>query len=131
MDNQSQNTDEIFELYNLRIEISEKSGLIIGKHKIGDYFEVIGEDIFLPDGQGFSMYAIAALLPLLPAKQRINNPIDWMMTDDFIADPDPNCKALYRIIRTGKTVFKRSETTLIPISAINYELSNSNHEGCS
>ncbi len=106
--------NDSFELHNLRVEISDKSGHIVGKHSVGDYFEVIGEDIFLPPGQGFSMYAIAALLPLLPAKQRVNNQADWMFSDDLIADPDPHCKAIYRITRTGKTVFKRSDTTVTP-----------------
>jgi len=112
----SQTTDT-FELYNLRVEISEKSGRIIGKHQIGDYFDVIGEDIFLPTGQGFSLYAIASLLPLLPAKQRQNNPNDFMETDDFIADPDANSEAIYRIRRTGKTVFRHAEVSDTPISS--------------
>src|SRR5262245_57227528 len=100
-----------FELYNLRVEISDRSGPIIGRHRVGDYFAVIGEDIFLPAGQGVSLYALAALLPLLPAKQRMTHEHDWMTSDEYVADPDPNCKAVYRITRTGKTVFRRSETT--------------------
>jgi uncharacterized repeat protein (TIGR04076 family) len=109
--NTSAKQNDAFELYNLRVEISKKSGRIIGKHKIGDYFEVIGEDIFLPEGQGFSLYAIASLLPLLPAKQRQNHPNDFMETDDYIADPDANCKAVYRIRRTGKTVFRHQDVS--------------------
>src|SRR5262249_31499315 len=71
-------TDELtFELYNLRVEISDRSGPIVGKHRVGEYFEVIGEDLFLPPGQGFSLYALAALLPLLPAKQRPAHVNDW------------------------------------------------------
>src|SRR5688572_29955054 len=104
-----------FELYNLRVEISERSGPIVGKHRVGDYFEVIGEDIFLPPGQGFSLYALAALLPLLPAKQRPTDPHDWMTSDEYVADPDPNCKAVYRIVRTGKTRFRRSDVTATPL----------------
>lgn len=104
----------VFELFNLRVEICDRSGPIIGNHKIGDYFEVIGEDIFLPAGQGFSLYALAALLPLLPAKQRPTHDNDWMSSDEFVADPDPNCKAVYRIVRTGKTVFRRAEVTATP-----------------
>ncbi len=106
--------DLTFELYNLRVEISDRSGPIIGKHRVGDYFEVIGEDLFLPPGQGFSLYALAALLPLLPAKQRPSQANDWMSSDEYVADPDPNCKAVYRITRTGKTVFRRSEVTATP-----------------
>jgi len=110
-------TDTSFELYNLRVEISDRSGKIIGKHAVGDYFEVIGEDIFMPANQGFSLYAIGALLPLLAAKQRTTNTQDWMYTDEYIADPDPNCKAVYRITRTGTTVFKRSDTTDVPLGS--------------
>ncbi len=98
-------------MYNLRVEISDRSGSIIGKHKIGDYFEVIGEDIFLPPGQGFSLYALGSMLALLPAKQRVTDENDWMTSDEYVADPDPNCHAVYKITRTGKTVFRRSDTT--------------------
>jgi uncharacterized repeat protein (TIGR04076 family) len=104
-----------FTLYNLRVEISPRSGPILGKHRVGDYFEVIGEDIFLPPGQGFSLYALAALLPLLPAMQRPSHPHDWMSTDEYVADPDPNCQAVYRITRTGTTTFRRSEVTATPL----------------
>jgi uncharacterized repeat protein (TIGR04076 family) len=114
--NHSHSKDDMFELYNLRVEISDRSGPIIGKHSIGDYFDVIGEDIFLPAEQGFSMYAIASLLPLLPAKQRQNHPHDFMETDDYIADPDANCQAIYRIRRTGKTVFHHADVSATPIS---------------
>ncbi len=111
MNSYSNNIGDTFELYNLRVEISEKSSRIIGKHKVGDYFEVIGEDIFLPAGQGFSLYALAAILPLLPAKQRQNHSNDFMETDDFIADPDANSKAIYQIRRTGKTTFSHNHVS--------------------
>lgn len=104
-----------FELYNLKIEIDRIEGPALGRHKVGDYFEMIGEDIFIPEGQGFSIYAMSALLPLLPAKQRMTNELDWMSTDWEVADPDPNFKAIYKISRTGKKVFTREETTLVEI----------------
>lgn len=117
MNHSSVDTADTFELYNLRVEISERSGTIIGKHKIGDYFDVIGEDIFMPDKQGFSLYAIAALLPLLPAKQRMNHSNDFMETDEFIADPDANSKAVYRIRRTGKTTFSHADVSATPLNS--------------
>lgn len=104
-------TDDSFTLFNLRVELCDRSTRIIGKHKIGDFFEVIGEDIFLPPGQGFSLYALASLLPLLPAKQRRNHPNDFMESDDFIADPDANSGAVYQIRRTGTTVFRHSDVS--------------------
>ena len=45
--------------------------------------------LHLPPGQGFSIYSLAALLPLLPAKQRPRDPNDWMSTDAEVACPDP------------------------------------------
>ena len=54
----------------------------------------------LPPGQGFSIYSIAAVLPLLAAKQRMTHPNDWMTSDAEIACPDPNCASRLRIVRT-------------------------------
>lgn len=104
-----------FDLYNLRVELVRIEGPSLGRHKVGDYFEVVGEDIFIPEGQGFSLYALSALLPLLPAKQRMTNELDWMSTDWEVADPDPNFKAVYKIHRTGVKTFSREDTTLIPL----------------
>jgi len=78
---------------------------------LGDYFELQGEMLRLPPGQGFSIYSLAALLPLLAAKQRITDPNDWMSTDADIACPDPNCPTRFRITRLGKRRFVRSEVT--------------------
>ena len=109
--------DELtFELYNLRVEISDRSGPIVGGHQVGDYFEVIGEDIFLPPGQGFSLYALAALLPLLPAKQRPAHANDWMTSDADVACPDPNCSTRFRIRRLGLRKFSHAATTAVPLS---------------
>ena len=69
-----------FELYNLKVEIVKvKEGLeAVCNHHLGDYFEVSGENISIPAGKTFSMYALAAVLPLLPAKQRVTSEHDWM-----------------------------------------------------
>ena len=70
-----------FTLFDLRVEVVESRGRMICNHKIGDYFELSGEDISLPQGQTFPLYPLAALLPLLPAKQRETHHNDWMTTD--------------------------------------------------
>ena len=71
------------------------------------YADLHGEMLLLPAGQGFSIYSLAALLPLLPAKQRITDPQDWMSTDAEVACPDPNCPTRFRITRTGRRYFRR------------------------
>ncbi len=96
-----------FELYDLRVEVIAPEGQKIWcGAKPGDRFELRGEMLHLPPGQGFSIYSLAALLPLLPAKQRPSAPSDWMTTDDEVACPDPNCPCRFRIIKDGQAVLQ-------------------------
>ena len=108
--------DDEFELYDLRVEVVAPEGShLTCSAKIGDYFELRGESLFLPPGQSFSIYSLAAILPLLPAKQRETHPHDWMSTDAEIACPDPHCPSRFRITRIGKRSFRHSETTLVKL----------------
>ena len=108
--------DDGFELYDLRVEVVAPPGArIYCNAKPGDYFEVHGEVLHFPPGQGFSLYSLAALLPLLPAKQRVTDPNDWMSTDAEVACPDPNCPTRFRITRTGKRHFRHADTTAVPL----------------
>jgi uncharacterized repeat protein (TIGR04076 family) len=101
-----------FELYDLRVEVIGPSDQpIYCGARLGDYFELQGEMLRLPPGQGFSIYSLAALLPLLAAKQRTTDPNDWMSTDAEVACPDPNCPTRFRITRLGKRRFTRSQVT--------------------
>ncbi|MBT8079054.1 MAG: TIGR04076 family protein [Gammaproteobacteria bacterium] len=110
-----------FELWDLKVEVVGNQADMVCSHKTGDYFLVSGENLLFPDGLGFSMYALAAILPLLPAKQRMTASNDWMTTDADIACPDPFCAARFRITRTGKRTFRHSETTVVPLTANNNE----------
>ncbi|MDR3496540.1 MAG: TIGR04076 family protein, partial [Ancalomicrobiaceae bacterium] len=83
----------------------------------GDYFELKGEMLTLPAGQGFSIYSIAAVLPLLAAKQRPSHPNDWMTSDAEVACPDPNCGSRLRIRRVGPRQFHHAATTAVPLTA--------------
>jgi uncharacterized repeat protein (TIGR04076 family) len=105
-----------FELYDLRVEVvGPPDKTIYCGAKLGDFFELHGEMLKFPPGQGFSIYSLAALLPLLPAKQRVTDPNDWMTSDAEVACPDPNCPTRFRITRTGRRYFKRSDTTAVPL----------------
>jgi uncharacterized repeat protein (TIGR04076 family) len=108
--------DDGFELYDLRVEavIPEGKPVYCGA-KVGDHFELRGEMLSLPPGQGFSIYSIAAVLPLLAAKQRQTHPNDWMTSDAEIACPDPNCGSRLRIVRLAKRRFSHAETTAVPL----------------
>jgi uncharacterized repeat protein (TIGR04076 family) len=110
----SQAKDE-FTLYDLRVEVVARGARMVCNHKVGDYFEVSGEDLSLPPGQTFPIYPLAALLPLLPAKQRETDPNDWMTTDTEVACPDPHCGAVFRIRRMGKRTFRHSDVSAVPL----------------
>ena len=106
-----------FELYDLKVEVVAPPGAkIYCGNNVGDYFELRGESLYLPPGQPFSIYSLAALLPLLPAKQRPTHENDWMTTDAEVACPDPNCPTRFRITRTGKRRFNHAETTAVPLN---------------
>ena len=80
---------EEFELYDLRVEVVASDRPMVCRHAVGDYFDLSGENLSFPEGQTFPLYPLAALLPLLPAKQRETAPADWMTTDMEVACPDP------------------------------------------
>ena len=105
-----------FELWDLRVEVCGDPGAMVCSHTPGSFFEVKGENLHFSDEQSFSMYAMAAILPLLPAKQRMTHKNDWMTTDAEVACPDPHCGARFRISRTGKSTFRHSETTVVPLA---------------
>lgn len=109
-------TDDTFELFDLRVEvvITENAPVYCGA-KPGDYFELQGEMLYLPQGQGISIYSLASVLPLLAAKQRPTHAHDWMTTDADIACPDPNCSTRLRIRRTGLRRFSHAATTAVPL----------------
>ena len=108
-------SSEEFTLYDLKVEVIEGEKPMVCNHVAGDYFEVVGENLRLPDGQSFPIYPLAALLPLLPAKQRETAPADWMTTDMEVACPDPLCGARFRITRIGRTTFRHSDVTRVPL----------------
>ena len=104
-----------FTLYDLRVEVVRCRSEMVCNHKIGDYFELCGENLSMPAGQTFPIYPLASLLMLLPAKQRQTHPNDWMSTDSEIACPDPLCGAIFKITRTGETTFRHSDVTRVPL----------------
>ncbi|WKT50636.1 Conserved hypothetical protein CHP04076 [Fusarium oxysporum f. sp. vasinfectum] len=109
--------DDSFELFDLRVEVICPPGKkIMCGAKEGDYFTLKGEMLYLPPNQGISIYSLASVLPLLPAKQRVTSPNDWMTTDAVIACPDPNCPSQLKIVKESIRKFSHAETTVVPLS---------------
>lgn len=107
--------DDEFTLFDLRVEVVATGRPMVCSHRPGDYFELSGENLSFPPGQTFPLYPLAALLPLLPAKQRPTHENDWMTTDSEIACPDPNCGALFRIRRVRTRTFRHRDVTSSPL----------------
>lgn len=111
--------DDEFVLYDLRIEVVETPGKPFVSHvKVGDWFEVIGGRlVFPPDRPSFSLYAMMAVLPFIPAKQRPTHPNDWMSTDSEIASLDPACGAKFRITRLKERTLHHADYSALPLRA--------------
>jgi uncharacterized repeat protein (TIGR04076 family) len=112
-------TDDRFELYDLKVEVLAGSRPMVCDHREGEYFHVIGELIVFPKSsrRAFPLYPLAALLPLLPAKQRTTHANDWMTSDAVVACPDPHCGGRFRITRIGTRTFRHAATTAVPLPA--------------
>ncbi len=108
--------DDEFTLYDLKVEwVTGDRPCWCGAQE-GDHFTLRGEHIHMPSGTKWSLYTLASLLPLLPAKQRPTDDNDWMSTDAEVACPDPNCGSRFRISRIGSTTFRHSETTAVQLT---------------
>jgi uncharacterized repeat protein (TIGR04076 family) len=108
--------DDSFELFDLRVEAVVPPGAkVYCGARDKDFFELRGEMLTLPPGQGFSIYSLAVVLPFLAAKQRATAANDWMTSDAEIACPDPNCSSRLRITRLGLRRFSHQETTAVPL----------------
>ncbi len=107
--------DDTFTLYDLRVEVVASDRPMVCNHPAGAWFELHGENRRFPDGQSFPLYPLAALLPILPAKQRLTAPADWITTDTDIACPDPYCGGRFRITRTGTRTFRHGDVTVVPM----------------
>jgi uncharacterized repeat protein (TIGR04076 family) len=108
-------TKDTFVLYDLKVETLKGRRPFVCGHRAGDSFQVIGENLVFPEGGTFYLYALSALLPLLPAKQRPTDARDWMTTDAEVACPDPHCGAVFRISRVASRTFSHAETTVVPL----------------
>jgi len=57
-------TDDSFELYDLKVEVVCPPGeRILCGAKVGDYFTLQGEMLYLPPGQGISIYSLCKQAP--------------------------------------------------------------------
>lgn len=87
-------------IYDLRVVVERVEGRSVCGLAPGDYFEVTESSrLRIPEGKHFCMFALAAALPLLAAKQRKQPAGDWLESDSLVACPDPDERVVMRIER--------------------------------
>jgi uncharacterized repeat protein (TIGR04076 family) len=97
-------------LHDLRVTVDSIEGRAVCGLRVGDYFEVTESSrVTIP--RHFCLYALAAVLPLLPAKQRDLPAADWLARDSLVACPDPDERLVMRITRTGRRELRSDDLT--------------------
>ena len=101
-----------FEIFDLRVTVHAINGRSVCGMEVGDYFELTeSSKLRIPDGKHFCIYALSAVLPLLPAKQRLLDENDWLEKDMLVACPDPEEQLIMRIERTNKRIMNSDNLT--------------------
>jgi uncharacterized repeat protein (TIGR04076 family) len=99
-------------LYDLRVVVERIEGRSVCGMRVGDWFELTESSrLRTCPGRHFCVYALAAVLPLLAAKQRELGPGDWLENDSLVACPDPDERLIMRIERTGRSEVALGDAT--------------------
>lgn len=105
-------SDEDMQLYDLRVTVESIEGRSVCGLAVGDWFELVNSsELRLPDGKHFCVFALASVLPLLPAKQRQLPDNDWLERDSLVCCPDPEERVVMRIERIGTRRMNSAELT--------------------
>ena len=105
-------TDDEMTLWNLRVCVDSIEGRSVCGLAVGDYFDLVrSNELRLPEGKHFCIYALQAALPMLPAKQRDLPETDWLERDTLVACPDPEERLILRIERTERVTMRTDDLT--------------------
>jgi uncharacterized repeat protein (TIGR04076 family) len=101
-----------FELYDLRVTVTAIEGRSVCSMQVGDYFELTeSNQLRLPPGKHFCIYALSSVLPLLAAKQRQLSAGDWLERDSLVACPDPDERLIMKLERINKRTMDSDDLT--------------------
>jgi uncharacterized repeat protein (TIGR04076 family) len=104
--------EAVTELYDLRVTVDRIEGRSVCGLAVGDHFDLVESSrLRLPEGKHFCIYALQAVLPLLPAKQRQLPEGDWLERDSLVCCPDPEERLIMRVERTGLRRIATDELT--------------------
>jgi uncharacterized repeat protein (TIGR04076 family) len=100
------------DLYDLRVTVERIEGRSVCGLEVGDWFELTESSrIRIPEGRHFCIYALQAVLPLLPAKQRRLPDDDWLEQESLVCCPDPEERLVMRIERIRKRTLRTEDLT--------------------
>jgi uncharacterized repeat protein (TIGR04076 family) len=100
------------ELYDLRVTVERIEGRSVCGLEVGAWFELTESSrIRIPEGRHFCIYALQAVLPLLPAKQRRLPDDDWLEQESLVCCPDPEERLVMRIERIGTRTLRSEDLT--------------------
>jgi uncharacterized repeat protein (TIGR04076 family) len=101
-----------FSLHDIRVTVERIEGRSVCGLELGDYFEVTESSrLRIPAGRHFCIYALSAVLPLIPAKQRTLSANDWLEQETLVACPDPDERVIMRIERIGERTLRTEDVT--------------------
>jgi uncharacterized repeat protein (TIGR04076 family) len=99
-------------LYDLRVTVERIEGRSVCGLAVGDFFELVESSrVMIPEGKHFCLYALQAVLPMLPAKQRRLPDEDWLERDTLVCCPDPEERVVMRIERIRERTMITEELT--------------------
>ena len=99
-------------LYDIRVTVERIEGRSVCGLEVGDYFEVTESNrVRIPEGRHFCLYALQAVMPLIPAKQRRLAAEDWLEQDNLVCCPDPDERVIMRIERIGRRTMRTADLT--------------------
>ncbi|WP_433528180.1 TIGR04076 family protein [Micromonospora sp. CA-263727] len=104
--------DGDMEIYDLKVTVDRIEGRSVCGMATGDSFELTNSaHLRLPDGRHFCVYALAAVLPFLAAKQRDLAAGDWLAQDSHFACPDPEERLVMKVERTCRRRMNSADLT--------------------
>lgn len=98
------------ELYDIRVVVDRVEGRSVCGMRVGDSCEVTNSSR-LTISSHFCIYALQAVLPMIPAKQRRLPEGDWLERDQFVACPDPEERMIMRIERGALRSLRSDDLT--------------------
>ncbi|MGA1836301.1 TIGR04076 family protein [Herbiconiux sp. 11R-BC] len=99
-------------LFDLRVVVESIEGRSVCGMRVGDFCEVVSSnELRIPEGKHFCIYALQAAMPMIPAKQRQLPAADWLEKDTRVACPDPEERLIMRIDRIGTVDLVSDELT--------------------